>query len=151
MPTFCFSTRFGPGWGGGCPVSGVPWPSAMLPSLGRGQVTTTLIANISMGYSNKDENSLTCKGCLTAIWLLSKIPKATSLSIGTQVRPGSREQSSSCLNYSHTSPLRTNSFFNVARKMRVRKLRFFYTQKVMHKLGLRSYEKKIIINLKKEQ
>ena len=53
--------------------------------------------------------------------------------------------------YSHTSPLRTNSFFNVARKTRVRKLRFFYTQKVMHKLGLRSYEKKIIINLKKEQ
>ena len=44
--------------------------------------------------------------------------------------------------YSHTSPLRTNSFFNVARKTGVRKLRFFYTQKVMHKLGLRSYEKK---------
>ena len=57
----------------------------------------------------------------------------------------------SSLTYSYTSPLRTNSFFNVARKTRVRKLRFFYTQKVMHKLGLRSYEKKIIINLKKEQ
>ena len=46
------------------------------------------------------------------------------------------------LKYSHTSPLRTNSFFNVARKTGVCKLRFFYTQKVMHKLGLRSYEKK---------